>query len=313
MRQKIVVIGYGPVGKAVVSQLAPHLPDLDLWVSQRSKPADLPAGVNFVPCDSQIASSVQAACAGATHIVLAIGFSYDRAVWADHWPRAMSHVLQAAETNRARLVFVDNLYMYGPQDCPLHEDLPLTNYGAKPAIRAAITKQWMAASKAGKVRVAALRAPDFYGPGVTQSHLGDLAFGALAKGKHAMLIIDPDQQHDFAFVPDIARGVISLLNAEDKDYGQAWHIPCAPIQSPRQLLTEASAQLGRPLKLTALPMAFLPLAGLFSPMMREMSEMRFQWDRPYHADAAKFAARFWSDATPFSHGIRAMLDAYAHK
>jgi hypothetical protein len=32
--------------------------------------------------------------------------------------------------------------------------------------------------------------------------------------------------------------------------------------------------------------------------------MRFQWDRPYHVDAAKFASAFWSDATPFETGVR---------
>ena len=94
-------------------------------------------------CDSQILASVQAACVGAAQIVLAIGFAYERAIWADQWPRAMAHVLQAAEANGARLIFVDNLYMYGPQTVPLVETLPLSPFGTKPAVRAAITRQWM--------------------------------------------------------------------------------------------------------------------------------------------------------------------------
>ena len=32
--------------------------------------------------------------------------------------------------------------------------------------------------------------------------------------------------------------------------------------------------------------------------------MRFQWDRPYHVDASRFASAFWSDATPFETGVR---------
>jgi hypothetical protein len=40
-------------------------------------------------------------------------------------------------------------------------------------------------------------------------------------------------------------------------------------------------------------------------MMREIAEMRFQWDRPYRVDAHKFAERFWSDVTPFDIGARA--------
>jgi hypothetical protein len=56
----------------------------------------------------------------------------------------------------------------------------------------------MAARDAGRVKIAALRAPDFYGPGVANSHLGELGFGALAKGKAASLILPPDTPHDFA-------------------------------------------------------------------------------------------------------------------
>jgi nucleoside-diphosphate-sugar epimerase len=310
MREKIVVLGYGSVGKAVVTQLLAQDQGRDIQVSQRHRPESVPDGVSFVACDSQILASVKSACAGATQIVLAIGFAYERAIWADQWPRAMANVLQAAEETGARLVFVDNLYMYGPQRTPLLETMPLTSVGVKPAARAAITRQWMTAHASGKVCVTALRAPDFYGPAVAQSHLGDLAFGALAKGKPAMLIVDPDQKHDFAYVPDIARGVISLLNAPNEDFGQAWHIPCAPIQTPRQILALASEHTGNPLKLTALPLALLPIIGLFNPMMAEMAEMKFQWDRTYQVDSSKFAARFWNDPTPFSEGVAATLQAY---
>lgn len=311
MGQKIVVLGYGPVGKSVVTQLQAQAGGMDIWVAQRHRPTDLPEGVSFIACDCQILSSVQAAFVGADQIVLAIGFAYVRAIWTDQWPRAMAHVLQAAESSGARLIFVDNLYMYGPHDGPLHEDLPLTSFGTKPSVRAAITRQWQEAHRQGKVRVTALRAPDFYGPGVIQSHLGDLALGAIARGKPAMLIVNPDQKHDFAYVPDIARGVISLLNAPDEDFGQAWHIPCAPTQTPRELLALASQQSGKPLKLTALPMALLPVLGLFVPMMGEMVEMRFLWDRPYTVNYNKFAAKFWNDPTPFSNGVREALKGYA--
>ena len=43
---------------------------------------------------------------------------------------------------------------------------------------------------------------------------------------------------------------------------------------------------------------------MFSPFLRELIEMRFQWDRPYRVDSSKFASSFWSDATPFETGVR---------
>jgi hypothetical protein len=42
---------------------------------------------------------------------------------------------------------------------------------------------------------------------------------------------------------------------------------------------------------------------MFSPVLRELGEMRFQWDRPCQADASRFKAVFWSDVTPFETGI----------
>jgi hypothetical protein len=34
-------------------------------------------------------------------------------------------------------------------------------------------------------------------------------------------------------------------------------------------------------------------AILLSPFLRELAEMRFQWDRPYHVDASRSACAFW--------------------
>ena len=297
--ERILVLGYGPVGAAVVAQGGGRR----LRVAQRSRPEGLPAEVEFTACDVLDAVAVRTAAEGVAQIVLSVGFAYDRRVWRVDWPRAMANVLSAAEAVGARLVFVDNLYMYGPQTAPLHEGMALTRHGAKPAVRAEITETWMAAHRAGRVRVAAVRASDFYGPGVAQSHLGETGLGALAQGRPALLVVNPDQPHDFAYVPDIARAVWSLLDASDADFGQAWHVPQAPIRTTRQVLALGARAAGVALKIRRVPMSLLPVVGVFNPLLREVAEMCFQWDRPYHVDATKFARRFWSDPTPFEVGV----------
>jgi nucleoside-diphosphate-sugar epimerase len=226
-------------------------------------------------------------------------------LWRQMRPRAIAKFIAACEANRTRTVFVDDLYMYGPQRDPLHEDMPLTDYGVKPAVRAEVSRLLMAASESGRVPVAALRAPDFYGPKAAQSHLGEMAFGALAKGKRAFLIAPPDTPHDFAYVPDIARAVVTLLEAPDDCFGQPWHMPCAPSRTPREILRLGANALDVKLRIAALPLWLLPVAGLVSPLTRELNEMRFQWDRPYLVDARKFEQRFWSDVTPFEVGAPA--------
>jgi nucleoside-diphosphate-sugar epimerase len=303
MNSAIVVFGLGPVGRATTESLINR--GAAVRVAQRSRPANLPRGATFHPCDVLDADAVRRAVGGAGQVVVAIGFPYVSDTWRASWPLAMENLINACEAAHARMVFVDNLYMYGPQHDPLREDMALTDYGVKPAVRAHISRLWMSASAAGRVRIAALRAPDFYGPDVTQSHIGEMAFGALANGKRATLIAPPDMRHDFAYVPDIARAVLTLLDAPDDAFGQAWHMPCAPIRTPREILQLGADALGVKLRIIALPLWSLPIMGLGSAMLREMAEMRFQWDRPYRVDAGKFAERFWSDVTPFDIGARA--------
>ena len=82
----------------------------------------------------------------------------------------------------ARLVFVDNLYQLGPQNAPRTEDMPLSSSGQKAAILSDVTRMWTGATD--RVRVAALRCTDFYGPGVVSRRISDPnAFGAVARGK----------------------------------------------------------------------------------------------------------------------------------
>ena len=180
-----------------------------------------------------------------------------------------------------------------------------TPYGVKPAARVETTRIWMAASAAGRLRIAALRAPDFYGPRVPLAHLGETGFGALAKGKAAQVVGSPDTPHDFAYVPDCARAVVTLLDAPDDAFGQAWHVPCAPTRTPREILALGAAALGVKPRVSRLPLWALGPLGLFVPVLREMREMRFQWDRPYRVDFSRFARRFWADATPFEVGAPA--------
>jgi nucleoside-diphosphate-sugar epimerase len=308
MTGTILVLGYGAVGKATVARLL--VEGHKVMVAQRKRPKDLPLDVEFKTCDALDLISLKAASMNADQIVVALGFPYDRKVWRDAWPRAMNNIIEACAHTGQRIVFVDNLYMYGPQTTPLREDMPLSNFGAKPAIRAQVTRLWMAAVAEGKVKFAALRAPDFYGPKVELSLLGPENLGAIAKGKAGRIPMPLNIPHDFAYVPDIARAVITLLAAHDDAFGQAWHVPLAPIKTAQEIVDIAARHLGREVKVSTIPPMFMKVLGLFVPFIREFNEMRFNFDKPYHVDASKFGKRFWSDATPFEVGVAATVDSF---
>jgi nucleoside-diphosphate-sugar epimerase len=304
----ITVFGCGPTGRAIVERLAARGDRVRLV--QRRRPEDLPAGVEFMACDVLKPADVHAALDGAAQAVVTIGFAYSGKVWREAWPKAMANLIAGGEASGARIVHVDNLYMYGAQDAPLREDMPLTTEGVKPAVRARVSRIWMEAAGAGRLRFAALRAPDFYGPGVSLSHMGDTGLKAVAEGKSAIVMMKPDASHAYAYVPDIARAAATLLDAPDDAFGQVWHVPCAPAISPREMLAMGAELAGVRLKMMVVPPGLLPLAGLVSPAMKEFAEMRFTYDRPYEVDWSKWAARFWSDPTPMKTGIARTMASY---
>ncbi len=305
---RIALVGYGPVGRAIAPLLSAV--GKDVRVVQRRVPASIPDGCSFVSADIEDASEAARACAGVDVVVCAVGIPYISRVYVHAWPKVMRNLLDACAASQARFVFADSLYMYGPQTRPLVEDMPLTSYGQKPRIRADITRLWQDAHARGSVRAIAVRASDFYGPDVNTSVLSSYGVARLLAGKSALAPYNPDHPHDFTYVPDYARAVATLIDAPDDAYGQAWHVPNAPTRTLRELLTLASQLLGVAPRISVLPDALAPFVGFFQPQVRELAEMRFQWDRPYIVDASKFAARFWNDPTSFEVGLKATIEYY---
>jgi nucleoside-diphosphate-sugar epimerase len=306
--RNIGVIGYGAVGRATASMLADRVDAVR--IVQRNKPKELPGGCTFHAADSTDREATIRACAAVDTVVCCLGFPYDSVLWRRVWPATMANLIDGCSASGARLVFADNLYMYGPQTSPLTEEMPLTNYGRKPALRAEITKLWKSAHDSGRVRAVAVRAADFYGPDVATSVISAFGVARLLARKPALMPYSPEHPHDFAYVPDFARALVTLVDAPDDAYGQAWHVPNAPTRTLREVLTLAAGLIGVSTRISVLSPALAAIVGLFSKEVRETAEMRFQWDRPYLVDSSKFAARFWSDATPFENDIGDTITFY---
>ncbi|NNE97145.1 MAG: NAD-dependent epimerase/dehydratase family protein [Acidimicrobiales bacterium] len=310
MSELNVVLGAGPTGRALVGRLTNA--ERPVRVVTRSGRAAVRQGVEVVAADITDRAAISIACEGATTVFGCVGLpGYDR--WRELWPPLMEGMLWAAESSRAKFIFMDNLYMYGPVDGPRTEDLPLSKYGTKPAVRAEITRMWQRAHEAGRVEVAAVRASDFYGPGVTLAALGSFSVGRMIEGKSAQVFGDPDQLHSFTYVPDIARALVSVADGGVDVLGQAWHVPNAPDRTVRDILTMFAASLDLTLKIQAAPRWLMTVLGMFDVQVREAKEMLYQWDRPFLVDHSKFASRFWNDPTPFEEGVPATAEWWRNR
>ena len=86
--------------------------------------------------------------------------------WAELFPPLQDSVLAAAEATGARLVAMENVYMYGPTGGrPLTEELPYAATTRKGRTRAQMAEDLLEAHRRGRVEVAIGRASDFFGPG----------------------------------------------------------------------------------------------------------------------------------------------------
>ncbi|MEQ9586450.1 MAG: NAD-dependent epimerase/dehydratase family protein [Parvibaculaceae bacterium] len=304
----IPVIGYGPIGRETTRLLLEK--GYHVRVVQRREPEDLPDGATFTKADAMESTQLARAIDGTRTIVFALGLPYDGKTWAEGWPKAMTAVLTACEQAGARMVYADSLYLYGPQDQPLTETLPAVDYGLKPTARSAATRLWQKAFDDGRVKTAAVRAPDFFGPGVLTSVLGAATLGRMAQGKSARILISADHPHDIVHIADFARAIVTLVEAPDDAYGQAWHVPTPPTKTLREILTIAATAMDVPVRISVISSGFAKILGLFMPQVREAVELHYLFDRPYFVDSEKFRERFWSDVEPLERSIADTARSY---
>jgi len=307
-KEVIPVIGYGPIGRETTRLLLEK--GYRVRVVQRRRPDGLPDGASFTKADAMDSAQLFQAIEGAKTIVFALGLPYDGKVWAEGWPIAMTAVLTACEQAGARMVYADSLYLYGPQDHPLTETLPAVDYGLKPTARSAATHLWQKAFEDGRVKTAAVRAPDFFGPGVSTSVLGAATLGRMAEGKSAQILISADDPHDIVHIADFARAIVTLVEAPDDAYGQAWHVPTPPTKTLRETLTIAAMAMGLPVRISVISSGLAKILGLFMPQVREAMELHYLFDRPYFVDSRKFRERFWSDVEPLEKSVADTARSY---
>src|SRR5581483_3413538 len=100
-------------GGAVANELLPVLlknNEKVRLVSRKAKPVQ---GVETVAADATNYQQTLAAIKGSGVVYLLIGLPYDVRIWRVQWPAIMTNVINACKETGARLIFFDNVYMYG--------------------------------------------------------------------------------------------------------------------------------------------------------------------------------------------------------
>ena len=293
----------GGIGGTVVSELIRR--ELQAVAVSRGGDAG-PGGAERRSADASTTEGAIEACRGAAVVYHCAQPPYTR--WAQDFPPLTESILLGARSAEAKLVMADNLYAYGPVAGPITEETPRAATGKKGRVRVAMEERLFTAHRGGEVRVAIGRASDYYGPGGRGSTVGDQVFGRIAAGKKPRWLGAADQPHTVSYLGDVARGLVRLGLEEAAD-GEVWHLPAAEPLTGEAFCSLACEAMGAEPAITVTPPAMITLLGLFSPMIRELRETRYQFTAPFVIDASKFQRAFGPfEATAHEQAVRTTAD-----
>lgn len=301
MSNRHVIVGAGPVGRHVAAQLAARGSEVVVVTRSGTDPGI--AGVRGVRVDATDADALSAVSAGAS-VLYNCANPGDYTQWDATWPPLAAALLTTAERTGAVYAITGNLYPYGPVDGPMHEGLPDAAADHKGVLRAHLWADARAAHDAGRVRAVEVRGSDYMGPGVGANGHISRQLPTARRGRRAWVLGDPDMPHTFTDVQDVARLLIAAA-ADESSHGHLWHVPSNPPRSQREALGDVLAAAGlSPVPVSPIPAVALRAGELFSPMLRELKELSYQWTRPYVLDDSAARTHFALEPTPWEEVCR---------
>jgi nucleoside-diphosphate-sugar epimerase len=257
------------------------------------------------PADLSNSAVVDDAIKDSDVVYLVVGFDYTLKVWEEKWPKLMKATIDACIKYKTRLVFFDNVYMYDINAIPhMTEESFLNPPSRKGAVRKRIAEMIMDEVKAGNLLALIARSADFYGPDNNKSFVNEMVYKNLLKGKAANWFIDADKKHSFTYTPDAAKATALLGNTDDA-FNTVWHLPTDKnTLTGREFIELFSREMKVANKLFVMPLWMIKIVGLFVPVLKEMPEMMYQYDRDYNFDSSKFEKKFNFKITTYQEGVK---------
>lgn len=232
------------------------------------------------------------AVAGSDIAYMTVGLPLNTALWVQQWPIIMGNIIRACQTNGTKLVFFDNTYMYPQTGEVLREDTRFAPNGPKGQVRAQIAQTLLAEMAAGRIEAQICRAPEFYGPGKTQSFTNANIFANIRQHKKLRVFLRDDTLRTLIYTPDASRAMALLAHTPDA-YGQTWHLPCDDNRlTYKQFIALASEIYGRPLNYRVLPKWLLQVMRLVNKGIAEVSELLPRYEHDTIFESSTFKQKF---------------------
>ncbi len=253
--------------------------------------------------------SVTKAVAGSKVVYCCVGLEYKIEVWRRDWLPLVENVIAASLATNAKLIFIDNVYMYGLVQGEMTETTPMNPTSEKGKVRKAVVEKLTDAFQNRGLEGCIARSADFYGPDCEKSMITETGFKNAAKGKTMQWLGKMDRVHAYTFTPDIGRACVNLATS-DKINGDVWHLPTAPAISAKEMSKMIALGMGTSEKVTPLRGTILSVLGIFIPILRELKEMMYQYDEDYRFSSDKYEKAFNEKPTSYQDGVRETVAFY---
>ena len=247
-------------------------------------------------------------------VYLCAGLPYDSKIWADKWPLVMQNSIDACKSVGAKLIFFDNVYMYGRVEGKMTEKTLYNPCSKKGEVRAKTALILENEISKKNIKGIIARSADLYGPYATKTSVPFiLVIDKLMYGKKAQWMIDVNKVHSLTFTIDAAKGVV-LLSQNEECFNQTWHLPtCNPPLDGESFIKLVADELGVQPDYSILNKWMLRLAGIFNKTISESYEMLYQSEFDYFFDSTKFNNYFNYSPKHYSAGIYETIEFFKQK
>lgn len=260
------------------------------------------------PANLLDAQATADAVKGSSVAYLTVGLPMNSQLWEDQFPAMMRNTIDACKLHRCKLAFFDNTYMYPKTSVPQTEETPFEPEGRKSFVRAEMATMLLDEMAKGDIEAVICRAPEFYGPGKTQSITNSLIFDNIVHDKKLKVPLTDNTLRTLIWTPDASRAIALLGNTHDA-YGQTWHLPCDDNRLTYEGLIEMASEVyGKRLEYKTLKMWMFKIGALFKEQIRELQELlpRYECDNIFVSQ--KFTDRFSDfNVTTYRDGVTQLM------